>query len=408
MHRLLAASNLQDLERDIQKYNFGKPLNVASPKQVSLAIFGTVQSTSRDVLVNASQGVGVSHERQQTLAKLVLQHRALKSKRQAFSSLATNDDIVEEEVVHGIAKRPIDRVQEVPSTTTKSETSGASYASTVEELFQRRSKVNDYWKEPLLLVTKPSARQMVLQLNALQCPMGYDPLAVPLQTLGSSVRTSESTAGKKGSLLHYVRDQKDRYPDCIILTRVGEFYETYGVDAVMLVEVSHVCIGLYISVCNDQACLAHHNDTAQHCGLNAMAGKARAGCPVRNVQATLDCLTSNGFRVAVYEEAVDTDANSGATRKSRLKNRMLAQLVSTASPTYLYDLVLSSDTRCACSIASVSPLCRCTRVCGRLCAGGSECGGTDGAHFGTAHGRGSGLSACGVSASGSVVICASR
>ena len=78
-----------------------------------------------------------------------------------------------------------------------------------------------------------------------------------------------------------------------------------------------------------------------------MAGKARAGCPIRNVQATLDCLTSNGFRVAVYEEAADTDAAAGAGAsagpKSRLKNRMLAQIVSCASPTYLYDLVLAGN-----------------------------------------------------------------
>lgn len=76
-----------------------------------------------------------------------------------------------------------------------------------------------------------------------------------------------------------------------------------------------------------------------------MAGKARAGCPVRNVQATLDCLTSKGFRVAVYEEAADTDSGSGASAgtKSRLKNRMLAQVVSPASPTYLYDLVLAGN-----------------------------------------------------------------
>ena len=78
-----------------------------------------------------------------------------------------------------------------------------------------------------------------------------------------------------------------------------------------------------------------------------MAGKARAGCPVRNVQTTLDCLTSIGFRVAVYEEAADTDAAMGAGAsagtKSRLKNRMLAQIVSSASPTYLYDLVLAGN-----------------------------------------------------------------
>eukprot|EP00978_Attheya_sp_CCMP212_P002321 scaffold4800_cov47-Attheya_sp.AAC.1 len=78
-----------------------------------------------------------------------------------------------------------------------------------------------------------------------------------------------------------------------------------------------------------------------------MGGKARAGCPVKNVQQTLDCLTAAGLRVAVIEEAADTDAavGSGASggAKSRLKHRMLAQIVSSASPTYLFDLVLGDS-----------------------------------------------------------------
>ena len=74
-----------------------------------------------------------------------------------------------------------------------------------------------------------------------------------------------------------------------------------------------------------------------------MGGKAKAGCPIRNVQATLDCLTSRGFRVAVYEEVADTGSSSGPGQKSRIKNRMLAQIVSSVSPTYLYDLVLSEN-----------------------------------------------------------------
>jgi hypothetical protein len=82
----------------------------------------------------------------------------------------------------------------------------------------------------------------------------------------------------------------------------------------------------------------------EHCGLNPMGNKAKAGCPIRNVQATLDSLTEQGFRVAVYEEAPDTDALAGAGAaggsKSRIKSRFLAQLVSSASPTYLYDLIL--------------------------------------------------------------------
>lgn len=43
------------------------------------------------------------------------------------------------------------------------------------------------------------------------------------------------------------------------LVRVGDFYEAFGVDAVLLVE---------------------------HAGLNPMGGKPRAGCPWRNLQVT--------------------------------------------------------------------------------------------------------------------------
>lgn len=101
--RLLAAANensslqeLQQLEQDIVRYNHGRPLNVNSPKQVSLALFGTVQRTTVQVLTQASMGVGVQHERQQTLANLILQHRALarraKQRQQstAFSTLASH------------------------------------------------------------------------------------------------------------------------------------------------------------------------------------------------------------------------------------------------------------------------------------------------------------------------------
>jgi len=35
--------------------------------------------------------------------------------------------------------------------------------------------------------------------------------------------------------------QKERFPEKIILTKVGEFYEAFGIDAIMLVEVSVVC-----------------------------------------------------------------------------------------------------------------------------------------------------------------------
>jgi hypothetical protein len=37
-------------------------------------------------------------------------------------------------------------------------------------------------------------------------------------------------------------------------------------------------------------------------GLNPMGNKPRAGCPVKNIQQTLDQLTNVGLMVAVYEE----------------------------------------------------------------------------------------------------------
>lgn len=245
----------QQLEQDIRRANHGELLNVNSPKQVSLAIFGTIQSTAHKVLERASKGEGVTYERQQTLASLVLQHRALTKKRAkqrqqstAFSTLVAiekNDDTdnattsIQEE--HAVNEMVDDDSSIVGQAMPRDSVVPVTYGQTVEDLFDKKSKMNFFWKEPLLLVTKPSARNMVLQLNPSLCPMGYDPTAAPTASLKT---TTEPTAGKKGSLLAYVRENKQRYPDCIILTRVGDFYETYGTDAVLLVEVRDILRGI--------------------------------------------------------------------------------------------------------------------------------------------------------------------
>jgi len=192
-----------------------------------------------------------------------------------------------------------------PSSSSSSASKTTASASASASAAKKENFVIDpYWQEALQKITKPSARELTTtQLNP-YCPMGFTP-----QT---------KTAGQRGSLLDYVRQQKRKYPDAVILTRVGEFYEAFGIDAIMLV---------------------------QHCGLNPMGSKARAGCPIKNVQATLDGLTETGFRVAVYEEANDIGASNSNSKRVRgragIKNRMLAQIVSPAEPTYLYNLVLS-------------------------------------------------------------------
>ena len=378
---LSAARNGSDDEKtaallqEIARLNNGETFNINSPKQVSVAIFGKKQSASKAVLQQAALGMipGLAQQKQQ-LASVVLKHRELASfqrkkttstgrsgrlrkprKREnmvvaprdissleeqsgpvllasrAISSLvqeANNGEEIEPTNVleNNIVGTEVGTVVEASEDDVppKKEGLASAHELLVDSLFEENHcQVDPYWKEPLLQLCRPSARSLVTQLDAVQCPMGFDPAALPFDPLRSTENkvTTTTTAGKKGSFLAYCREQKERYPDCIILTRCGDFYETFGIDAILLVE---------------------------HCGLNSMAGKAKAGCPIRNVQATLDCLTSQGFRVAVYEEGADTDASAGAAAKggakSRIKSRFLAQIVSAASPTYLYDLILLGNT----------------------------------------------------------------
>ena len=207
-------------------------------------------------------------------------------------------------------------------------------------------KPDPYWIEPLLQLTKSTSRTLVRQLQPHDCPMGYNPSANPLSSLISSTNNTTATSStatsavkRTTSLLSYIRQQKHSYfNDAIMLVRVGDFYETYGIDAILLVE---------------------------HCGLNPMANKCRAGCPWRNVQSTLDGLTNVGYRVAVYEEwngvgdmpgssddvSSDGEETNNKSRKSgsssKLKTRYLAQVVSSANPTYMHGLVLDDDSGAA-------------------------------------------------------------
>ena len=188
-----------------------------------------------------------------------------------------------------------------------------------------------YWIETLLSLSRPSARALVRQLRSVGCPMGYDSSAGPASLLTKSNTTTAATTPKRTtSLLSYIQTQKARYfSDTVVLVRVGDFYESYGIDAILLVE---------------------------YCGLNPMAGKSRAGCPWRNVQSTLDGLTSSGLRVAVYEEwngvgempsQEDDEKKKKSTSKKALKTRFMSQVVSSANPTYMHGLVLNDDSNSA-------------------------------------------------------------
>ena len=76
--------------------------------------------------------------------------------------------------------------------------------------------------------------------------------------------------GRKGSLFEFLMEVKRAHPTKVVLVRVGEFYETWGFDAVVLV---------------------------QHAGLNPMGNRVQAGCPVQSVQTVCDALTAQNLKV---------------------------------------------------------------------------------------------------------------
>ncbi|KAF4672958.1 hypothetical protein FOL46_008107 [Perkinsus olseni] len=150
---------------------------------------------------------------------------------------------------------------------------------------------------------RPAALQLVPMLSLESNELGF-------------LSPSRRAAGG-GSLLDFTLDGKRRRPEWIQLVRCGDFYETYGVDAVMLVN---------------------------YCGLNAMAGRPRAGCRKDQIQMVLDSLTERGFSAAVYEEANESDFNKGPERKRKGKQRYLSQLVSPANPTYVGGGMVAQNT----------------------------------------------------------------
>ena len=127
---------------------------------------------------------------------------------------------------------------------------------------------------------------------------------------------------RSGTLFDFVCGEKERYPDKVLLVRVGEFYEAFGFDAILLVE---------------------------HCGLNPMGSKARAGFPIKNIQQTLDGLTNVGLSVVVYEEGGEGTAKGEPgdgehiPRSGTIKSRFLSQIITPGSSTYIYNSALRTD-----------------------------------------------------------------
>ena len=140
-------------------------------------------------------------------------------------------------------------------------------------------RISSYWYTKLRELTRPAAISLVPSLST------------------ENALCYQNKNQNKGSLVQFADQEKEKRPDHILLIRVGEFYEAFGLDALMLV---------------------------QYAGLNPMGKRCRAGCPISNLQATLDDLTAAGLTVAVYEEVAPAGTATGAFKN--LKQRALAQV----------------------------------------------------------------------------------
>lgn len=152
--------------------------------------------------------------------------------------------------------------------------------------------VSEFWRFELARVDRAEALRLISRLG------GDDLLGWLRSTVG------DSATGLYKQVLGWRRELQD----CVMLVQVGDFFESWGVDAVMLV---------------------------QWCGLRAMAQKPRAGFPASaaGLQQVLDALTNSGLSAAVF---VQTGAPGTAKQP-----RTLRQVVTPGTPTYLYGYELT-------------------------------------------------------------------
>ena len=169
-------------------------------------------------------------------------------------------------------------------------------------------EAEEYWRSVVEGIEKPSARRLIRLLD-LERPLG-----LPASQVEAS--NARRTGPGKVPLLRYFLATKAKFPQHLLLVRVGEFYETVGLDAVLLV---------------------------QHAGLNPMGdpessgGVPRAGCPRANLRRTVrDLVEGAGLSVVVCEE--EPEPYSYGAVRARHKTRYVAAVVTPAAPHLLLGL----------------------------------------------------------------------
>lgn len=158
-----------------------------------------------------------------------------------------------------------------------------------------------FWNERIESLSHPVAVRMAQDLDFKE-PLGIGNAENPFW------KGFKHNYGAGDSNIDFLFRIKKKHPEKIVLIQIGEFYETWGIDSVFLVE---------------------------HCGINRMGRKGpRAGMPLANIQSVLDDLTGSGFSVVVCEQTDDI-------HKKGRKIRFISEIITPSSPTYTYGLAMS-------------------------------------------------------------------
>ena len=118
---------------------------------------------------------------------------------------------------------------------------------------------------------------------------------MPYGTCIFNARVMAKSEDKETPLMKQYNSIKAKYPDAILLFRVGDFYETFGADAVNASKI----LGITLT--------KRANGQASHIEL--------AGFPHHSVDSYLPKLVRAGYRVAICDQLEDPKSVKGIVKR---------------------------------------------------------------------------------------------
>ena len=94
-------------------------------------------------------------------------------------------------------------------------------------------------------------------------------------------------------------DTKEKYPDCILFFRLGDFYEMFFEDAIVASKVLEIAL------------------TGKACGLEERA--PMCGVPFHAANAYISKLVENGYKVAIGEQMEDPALAKGIVKREVIR-----------------------------------------------------------------------------------------